>query len=136
MPTEREKTCMSCAACCRPTEMLLTPGDVQRIEARGHDVGACTVPSRQHPPLRQLKTVGNRCYFLEGPGPRGPFWCSLYPDHPAGCKLYPLVYDEASGKAVIDKKVCPHWKAFQDYAVDPARRAELARVLRDELHII
>jgi len=116
--------------------MPLTPGDLERIAARGHDVGACTEPSRQHPRLRQLKSVGNRCYFLEGPGPRGPFWCSLYPDHPEGCKLYPLVYDEASGKAVLDKKVCPHWKAFQDYVTDPARRPRLLRVLRDELHVI
>ncbi len=127
---------MSCAACCRPTEMLLSPADLERIAARGHDIAACTVPSRQHPHLREAKSVGNRCYFLEGHGPGGPFWCSLYPDHPAGCKLYPLIYDADKGKPILDKKYCPHWKLFQGMADDPACRDELRRVLREELHVI
>jgi Fe-S-cluster containining protein len=116
--------------------MPLTPGDLERIAAKGHDIEDCTVPSRQHPNVRELKSVGPRCYFLEGPGPSGPFWCSLYPDHPAGCKLFPLIYDPVKKKAVLDKKYCPHWKAFQDMVDDPARRDELVRVLRDELHVI
>jgi Fe-S-cluster containining protein len=116
--------------------MLLTPADLARIAAGGHDIEACTVPSRQHPNLRELKSVGNRCYFLEGPGPHGPFWCSLYPDHPAGCKLYPLIYDVATGRPILDKKVCPHWKAFKGMADDQACRDELIRVLRDELRVI
>ncbi len=127
---------MSCAACCRPTEMPLAPADLEHIAAKGHDIETCTVRSRQHPHLRQLRSVGPRCYFLEGPGPRGPFWCSLYPDHPAGCKLYPLIYDPATKKPVLDKQVCPHWKAFKGMADDPACRDELLRVLRDELHVI
>jgi Fe-S-cluster containining protein len=116
--------------------MPLTPADLERIAAKGHDIEACTVRSRQHPHIREVKSVGNRCYFLEGPGPGGPFWCSLYPDHPAGCKLFPLIYDPKKKKAVLDKKYCPHWKAFQDVFDDPARRDELTRVLRDELHFI
>lgn len=115
--------------------MPLSPADLERITARGHDIQECTVPSREHPHLRELKSLGNRCYFLEGPGPLGPFSCSLYPDHPAGCKLFPLIYDPAKNMPVLDKQYCPHWKHFQDLLDDPARRAELMRVLRDELRI-
>ena len=116
--------------------MPLAQADLARIAARGHDIGACTVPSPQHPHLRELRSVGNRCYFLEGPGPGGPFWCSLYPDHPAGCKLYPLIYDATSRKPILDKKYCPHWKAFQGMIDAKPCRDELVRVLRDELHVI
>jgi Fe-S-cluster containining protein len=134
--SEREKTCMSCAACCKPTEMLLSPADLARIVAKGHDLAACTIPSRQHPHLRELKSTGNRCFFLNGKEPIGPFSCVLYPDHPSGCKSYPLIYDVDTGKAILDKKYCMYWKLFLDMASDPARRDALFRVLHDEMHVV
>ncbi|HME56686.1 MAG TPA: YkgJ family cysteine cluster protein [Candidatus Lokiarchaeia archaeon] len=137
MPTDRETRCMKCAACCKPTEMLVSPSDVERMRARGYDIDACTIPSGQFPWLRVLKSIGGRCYFLEGPGREdGMYSCALYPDHPAGCKFYPLIYDVDRGTCIIEKKYCKQWRDFKFMADDEACCQELERVLRDEMHVI
>ena len=128
---------MQCAACCIPTEMLLSLQDLERIKARGFEIEACTVPSDQYPWLRVLKNAGGQCYFLEGPRQDdGTYACALYPDHPAGCKSYPLIYDVDRNRCIIEKKYCKQWREFRFMADDEACCQELERVLRDEMHVI
>lgn len=128
---------MKCAACCKPTEMLLSPVDLELIETRGYDIDACTVPSDQFPWLRVLKSIGGHCYFLEGSGQEdGMYKCVLYPDHPAGCKLYPLIYDVDRKKCIIEKKYCKQWRDFRFMAENETYCQEMERVLRDEMHVI
>ena len=85
------------------------------------------------------KDVGMTVYIISGPNVefikkelqdhkiiRGPHYdgvfsvvdhieekgCKIYNSRPAGCRLYPLLFDEISGKAVIDD-FCPHGCEFQ-----------------------
>jgi len=119
-----------------PTEMLLTPNDLTRIAARGVPLDACTIPSPQYPGLRVLKNVKGRCYFLKESRIGGPHACSLYPDHPTGCRYFPLIYDVDKHRCIIDKRYCKHYRDFLAMASDSTCCKALERVLRDELRVI
>ncbi len=108
-----------CDLCCRETRMPLSRVDVARIREAGHRVRDFT---QGHGNKRTLRNVGGRCYFLrEG-------ICTIYAARPAGCRLYPLVYDEARGRGVMDT-CCPHRGEF---SVEEEDR-EALRLLVNEL---
>jgi len=91
-----------CSACCRDTRMPLSRVDVARISAAGHRTRGF---ARGHGNRRTLRNVEGRCVFLvDGQ-------CSAYPVRPEGCRLYPLVLDEARGRPTLDT-YCPHRDEF------------------------
>lgn len=88
-----------CGKCCYDTKMPLTKKDIERIRRMGFSEDYF-VDSRRRIP--RLKNIEGRCVFLN-PNTNA---CTIYPDRPEGCRLYPLVYDEGSNKIVIDP-LCP-----------------------------
>ncbi len=52
-----------------------------------------------------LRNEHHRCVFHDGVG------CTIYPVRPAGCRLYPVVFAEYSGRATLDG-LCPFWMQF------------------------
>lgn len=109
-----------CDLCCRETRMPLSRVDVARIREQGHRVGDF---AQGHGNRRALRNVEGRCYFLrEGV-------CTIYAARPAGCRLYPLVYDEARGHGVMDA-CCPHRDEFKVEEEDREALRFLVKELR------
>lgn len=88
-----------CGKCCYDTKMPLTKKDVERIKRTGFPE-SYFVDRRGRVP--RLKNVKGHCVFLD-PSTNA---CTIYPDRPEGCRLYPLVYDEERGEVVLDP-LCP-----------------------------
>lgn len=102
-----------CSACCHDTEMPLTAEDVRRLEGMGHRQFFV-----EHDGWRTLRNVDGSCVFLQGQ------FCSIYPDRPEGCKLYPLVYDADKRRGRKDRD-CPHREEFGITADDERTLARL-----------
>jgi Fe-S-cluster containining protein len=92
-----------CVQCCLETQMLLSPDDVRRIERLGYELADFAV---QVEAGWSLKNVSGRCVFL------GEESCRIYPNRPEGCRIYPLLYDETSGRAILDH-LCPYTREFR-----------------------
>ena len=89
--------CLRCALCCRETEMVLTPTDVEKLVSLGYRVEYFAV---EKDGLLRLRNVDGRCVFLKGGR------CTVYEFRPIGCSLYPIVIDADSGEVVVDD-LCP-----------------------------
>ena len=112
--------CLSCSACCRETEMVLTPSDIRRLEALGYR-------REEFAELRggfyRLRNVRGRCYFLRGGR------CAVYEYRPIGCSMYPIVINVETGGVELDED-CPIAGETTEGELELAR--ELAkRVLRE-----
>ena len=112
--------CLSCSACCRETEMVLTPSDIRRLEALGYR-------REEFAELRggfyRLRNVRGRCYFLRGGR------CAVYEYRPIGCSMYPIVINVETGGVELDED-CPIAGETTEEELELAR--ELAkRVLRE-----
>lgn len=59
-----------------------------------------------------------RCVFHDGKQ------CTIYENRPAGCKLYPVIFDEDVGAAVKDG-LCPFQ---QEFLATPRTKNELTKV--------
>jgi Fe-S-cluster containining protein len=94
-----------CHECCVATEMPLSQEDIQRLVAMGHDPEAFAVTGDDGYVF--LANVDGQCYFLNSEG-----MCTVYEDRPEGCRLYPLVLDEALSEFVMDP-LCPHSAAVE-----------------------
>jgi len=104
-PLRSGSVCMRhrCVECCIGTRMPLSRSDISRIlkmDYKFKDFAARTEEGWR------LRNRSGRCVFLSEKG------CRIYTQRPEGCQLYPLVYDEASHKAVLDH-LCPHSHEFQ-----------------------
>ncbi|WP_457591529.1 YkgJ family cysteine cluster protein [Geoglobus sp.] len=88
---------ISCCECCRDTEMQLSERDLRRIEKLGFSRDEFSV---EVDGIRVLKNVDGSCYFLKDCS------CSIYPNRPLGCRLYPVVYDVELRKATVHD-FCP-----------------------------
>lgn len=103
----------ACSACCHGTEMLLTEGDVARLQAARPglavhfqtDDGFLQLRTRPDPPLPGF--AGEPCLFLDGKGR-----CSIHALRPEGCRLYPGVWDADHDKVLLDADYCPHPDGF------------------------
>lgn len=102
-----------CHECCLETEMPLSRLDVERLEALGH-------PRQRFAEVEDgftfLANIEGRCFFLDAEGS-----CSVYADRPEGCRLYPLVMDEAMSGFRLDD-LCPHrdrvdWREIHETAL-------------------
>ena len=83
--------------------MPLSVADITRIVKLGYEFSDFVTTSAHG--AKQLKNVAGRCVFLSEVG------CTIYPDRPEGCRLYPLTWDEDRGQAVRDY-FCPHAGEF------------------------
>lgn len=88
-----------CGKCCYETKMPLTKGDVDRIKKLGFSE-SFFVDRRSRIP--RLKNIEGHCVFLDP----NTNVCTIYPDRPEGCRLYPLIYDEERDDIVVDP-LCP-----------------------------
>ena len=91
-----------CVSCCYDTEMLLLEDDVQRIVGLGFKEDSFAVGSEGFKMLRNKK---GRCVFHDGKQ------CTIYSDRPAGCKLYPVIFDMDLDQPVKDE-LCPFREEF------------------------
>ena len=106
-----------CGRCCLDTEMPLTEEDVKRIECLGYSREEFSVIVDG---IRRLRNVNGRCYFLDESN-----GCKIYEHRPIGCRIYPVVLDPDSGKAIVDR-LCPKWKEVR---IEDVRRVE--KILRE-----
>ena len=105
-----------CTACCHDNEMVLTEADIARIRLARPGVDFYFEADDG---LLQLRTVTTAdvspeqgrnplaCIFL---APNGS--CSIHEDRPAGCRLYPAIWDADARKAILDTVYCPHTDGF------------------------
>lgn len=111
----------ACRACCFDTEMPLLSSDVERLaKATGRD--PATFSRADGNDGRRLSNVDGHCVFL------GPEGCTVYEHRPAGCRLYPLVYDPEHGQGVLDPE-CPYRGGFRVRPRDRAALADLVAAL-------
>lgn len=92
-----------CIQCCLETTMPLLHKDIEQIKRLGFDTNFFVTESNG---WLQLKNKDGRCVFHTG------IMCSIYEDRPEGCKLYPIIYDKGTKRAIFDKD-CPHRDKFQ-----------------------
>ena len=93
----------NCVECCIETRMPLSRIDIKRISRQGYKLKDFVVKRKRE---RRLKNSNGRCVFLGDNG------CKIYSFRPEGCRLYPLVYNENNGKAVVHD-LCPYGHEFK-----------------------
>ncbi len=117
-PCERH----DCRLCCYDTQMPLLPSDIERlVEHTGRAVDDFSHIDPEDG-QRQLSNTEGHCVFL------GDHGCTVYEARPVGCRLYPLVHDADTGKAILDD-LCPHTREFR---IRPKDRVALREIV-DEL---
>ena len=87
--------------------MLLLEDDVQRIVSLGFKEGSFAVESDGFKVLRNSSNSNSigRCVFHDGEQ------CTIYSNRPAGCRLYPIIFDEDLNHPVKDG-LCPYRDEF------------------------
>ncbi|MDA4111385.1 MAG: YkgJ family cysteine cluster protein [Thaumarchaeota archaeon] len=93
----------NCVICCFDTEMPLLEEDIQQIVGLGFKQDSFTVESDG---FKVLKNRDGRCVFHDGKQ------CTIYANRPAGCRLYPVIFDENLNRAVKDH-LCPYRAEFE-----------------------
>ena len=92
-----------CVECCLETRMPLSRFDIKRILELGYQLEDFALKTRKE---WRLKNCFGRCVFLLEDR------CKIYSHRPEGCRIYPLVYDEDGGKAIMDR-LCPYRQEFE-----------------------
>jgi Fe-S-cluster containining protein len=82
--------------------MLLLKDDVQHIVGLGFREDSFSVEFRG---FKKLRNSDGRCVFHDGKQ------CTIYPNRPLGCRLYPIVFDENLNHPVMDE-LCPFRAEF------------------------
>ena len=94
----------SCMQCCCETSMPLSASDVTRIVKLGYKLDDFVTTLADG--TQQLRNISGRCVFLSEVG------CTIYPQRPEGCQVYPLIWDADYGQAVRDH-LCPYGGEFE-----------------------
>jgi Fe-S-cluster containining protein len=102
--------------------MALTEEDMKRIEASGHRRDSFSIESNG---LIVLKNAHHRCVFHDGAR------CTIYEARPKGCRLYPVVFAEYSGRATMDH-LCPFWDEILRTPESGRESVELHHLLIEE----
>ena len=102
--------------------MPLTGEDIRRISSLGFKIEDFAVKIGKE---WRLKNRNGKCYFLTENG------CKIYDFRPEGCRLYPLVYDEESGKPILDE-LCPYREEFKPEKSDFEKLLKLIERLAAE----
>jgi Fe-S-cluster containining protein len=79
--------------------MLLSNEDVSRLESKGYDREFFSVCDSQG--FIFLRNVDGCCVFYDAEKQL----CRIRGNRPSGCRVYPVIYDEAEGIVVDD--ICP-----------------------------
>mgnify|MGYP003884730673 CR=1 FL=1 len=103
--------------------MPLTEGDIKLITSLGYKTEDFAIKDGKE---WKLKNVNGKCVFLNKNG------CKIYDFRPQGCRLYPLVYDETTGKPVLDE-LCPYRKKFRIGKDDIKKLLKLIEKLKVEI---
>jgi uncharacterized protein len=90
--------CSNCGVCCTETEMLLSKKDIKRLEDKGFNQNQFVKYNNQG--YAQLKNRDGYCVFYD----RKNRQCNVYIDRPAGCRVYPVIFDEEIG--IILDSIC------------------------------
>ena len=109
----------SCSKCCIDTHMPLTGTDIKRITRQGYRYRDFVIRRKRE---RYLKNINGKCFFLGEDG------CKIYSSRPEGCRLYPLVYNENTGQAIIHD-FCPYGHMFKVSSDDVTRLRSLVKEL-------
>ena len=101
------EACRDCGKCCTNTEMELTLEDIERIEVHTkYSKNEFSYVDKDGFLVLQRKE--DRCFFLtESP----PYSCKIYAYRPQGCRFYPMMFDVAKQRCVLDEE-CPHRSDF------------------------
>ena len=92
-----------CVECCLETRMPLSRFDIKKILELGYHLKDFAVKKGKE---WRLRNRFGRCVFLSEDG------CKIYSHRPEGCRIYPLVYDEDAGKAVMHR-LCLYRHEFE-----------------------
>ena len=106
-----------CIKCCLETEMPLSSSDIVQIKGLGFSENLFIVKENGN---RRLKNLSGRCVFHNGQR------CTIYNYRPEGCRLYPAIFHEARGVAVLDS-YCPHHQKFQ---LTPSTSRKVIKLVR------
>ena len=106
-----------CIKCCLNTEMPLSALDIARIKSLGFSESSFII---KRDGIRRLKNLSGRCVFHNGQR------CTIYTHRPEGCQLYPVIFDEDIGEAVLDS-YCPYHDKFQ---LTPSISRKVVRLVR------
>lgn len=90
--------CLRCGDCCTETEMLLSRGDIERLERKGYPREFFVLFDREG--YAKLRNQHGHCVFFDVEARR----CKVYESRPLGCRLYPVIYDEEKG--IVVDEVC------------------------------
>jgi uncharacterized protein len=97
--------------------MLLLNEDVKRIARLGYEEDFFATANSEGFKVLKNSSEG-RCVFHDGTK------CTIYADRPKGCKLYPIVFNEAS-MSVVKDRFCP----FRDeFGISQKAKKELSNV--------
>ncbi len=103
--------------------MLLLEADVQRIVSLRFKEGSFAVESDGLKMLRNSSS--GRCVFHDGEQ------CTIYSNRPAGCRLYPIIFDEDLSHPVKDG-LCPYRDEFDLSLKDKRELSDVYLKLIDE----
>ena len=98
--------CSHCGVCCTETEMLLSQNDIIRLTKLGFSKRYFVRFDKQG--YAFLKNKDGYCVFYD----RNRHQCSVYPDRPRGCHVYPVILDEDVG--IILDDLCPERDTISD----------------------
>lgn len=103
--------------------MPLLEADIARLETTGHSREEFSLLDDERVP--QLRMVDGHCFFLRAGR------CSVHEIRPEGCRLYPLVHDQYTGRVVRDE-FCPFVTEFPQDPEVARRVGEVLATLRSE----
>jgi Fe-S-cluster containining protein len=102
--------------------MILTSYDIRIIQNKGYHYDFFV---KEHNGWLQLKNKKGRCVFHDGTV------CTIYPQRPKGCTLYPVVYDKDNTCAILDNE-CPQRPCFSLSKRNRRQLTTLVRILEEE----
>jgi Fe-S-cluster containining protein len=91
--------CLRCGICCTETEMLLSSKDIERLERKGYNRNFFVHFDSEG--YATLKNQRGHCVFYDPEKKR----CKVRTHRPAGCRIYPVLYDEDKG--IVVDSICP-----------------------------
>ena len=106
-----------CIKCCLDTKMPLSNSDIVRIRSLGFPEDFFVLKKNVN---RRLRNLSGRCVFHNGQR------CTIYNCRPEGCQIYPVVFSDDVGEAVLDS-YCPHHGKFQ---LTPGISRKVIRLVR------
>jgi Fe-S-cluster containining protein len=120
--------CSNCGVCCTETEMLLSKKDINRLEKIGFSQNQFVAFDKHG--YAQLRNREGYCFFYDWLNHQ----CSVYVERPAGCRVYPVILDEATG--IILDNICESRKSItqSEKNLKGKRVIRLLEIIDSEAH--